>query len=293
MGRALERVRRPRWLLLHALTYLVVVTVAVAVWWSESQQGVAVGFWPLWVIILLGLPLFGHGAFVLATAPSPAKTSSNSPRPGATPAGRALATVSFTDIVGSTERASQVGDRRWGELLDEHDRLARELVERFNGRLIKSSVDGILATFEGPGRAISCAIAVRDGLRASGVEIRAGLHTGEVEFRDSDIGGIAVHTAARVMAAADAGEVLVSRTVHDLVAALTSRWRTAAATRSRAWQASGDCSRCATTRAGSSPTSGRRAPGGLPPGLRRCAPGRGAPCPRRGTATPRAGRTAG
>lgn len=227
MGRALERIRRPRWLLLHALTYLVLIAVSVAVWWSESRLGVSRDFWPLWVIILFGLPVFLHSAFVLATAPSPAKAAPSPWPTHARPAGRVLATVFFSDIVGSTERARQVGDRRWGELLDEHDRLARELVERFDGWLIKSTGDGILATFDGPGRAISCAIALRDGLRMSGVAIRAGLHTGEVQFRDADIGGIAVHIAARVMATADAGEVLVSRTVHDLVAgadiALTDR----------------------------------------------------------------------
>jgi class 3 adenylate cyclase len=98
------------------------------------------------------------------------------------------------------------------------DRLAGELVGRFGGRLVKSTGDGILATFDRPGRAIRCATALRDRLRGIGVEIRAGLHTGEVVFRDADVGGIAVHIAARVMAAAGPGEVLVSRTVHDLVA---------------------------------------------------------------------------
>jgi class 3 adenylate cyclase len=130
---------------------------------------------------------------------------------------RVLATVLFTDIVGSTGRARELGDRRWSELLDTHDRLARELVDRFEGRLIKSTGDGILATFDRPGRAIRCATALRDRLRGTGIQIRAGVHTGEVQFRDADVGGIAVHIAARVMAAADTGEVLVSRTVHDLV----------------------------------------------------------------------------
>ena len=124
----------------------------------------------------------------------------------------------FTDIVGSTERARQVGDRRWGELLDTHDRLARELVGQLQGRLVKSTGDGILALFDRPGRAIRCATALRDRLRGSGVEIRAGVHTGEVQLRGDDVGGIAVHFAARVMAAAAPGEVLVSGTVHDLVA---------------------------------------------------------------------------
>jgi class 3 adenylate cyclase len=133
------------------------------------------------------------------------------------PPTRTLATVLFTDIVGSTERASRLGDRRWRELLEVHDELARRLVEEFGGQLIKTTGDGILATFDGPGRAIRCAAALRDELAGIGVQIRAGLHTGEVELRDGDVGGIAVHIAARVMAAAQPGDILASRTVRDLV----------------------------------------------------------------------------
>ena len=131
---------------------------------------------------------------------------------------RVLATVLFTDIVGSTQRAGELGDRRWRELLNVHDELTARLVEEFGGRLVKTTGDGILATFEGPGRAIHCAVALREELAGIGVQLRAGLHTGEVELRDDDVGGIAVHVAARVMAAADPGEILVSRTVRDLVA---------------------------------------------------------------------------
>ena len=134
------------------------------------------------------------------------------------PADRMLVTVLFTDIVGSTERARGVGDRRWRELLDVHDQLARGLVRQEGGRLVKTTGDGILATFDGPGRAIRCAAALRAQLRAAGLDIRAGLHTGEVEFRGDDVGGIAVHIGARIMGAAAPGEVLVSRTVRDLVA---------------------------------------------------------------------------
>jgi class 3 adenylate cyclase len=128
-----------------------------------------------------------------------------------------LATVLFTDIVGSTEQASRLRDRRWRELLNVHDELARRLVDEFGGRLVKATGDGILATFDGPGRAIRCASALRDELAGIGVQLRAGLHTGEVELRDGDLGGIAVHIAARVMAAASPGEILASRTVRDLV----------------------------------------------------------------------------
>jgi class 3 adenylate cyclase len=131
---------------------------------------------------------------------------------------RVLATVLFTDIVGSTKRAARLGDRRWRELLGVHDELASRLVEEFHGQLVKTTGDGILATFDGPGRAIRCVAAFRDELTGIGLRIRSGLHTGEIELRDHDVGGIAVHIAARVMAAAGPGEILISRTVRDLVA---------------------------------------------------------------------------
>jgi class 3 adenylate cyclase len=137
------------------------------------------------------------------------------------PAGQArrlLATVLFTDIVGSTERAQAAGDRRWRELLDAHDEAARRLVAQEGGRRIKSTGDGVLAVFDGPGRAIRCAVALRKELEGLGIEIRAGVHTGELDVTDDDVGGIAVHIGARIMAAAGPGEILVSRTVRDLVA---------------------------------------------------------------------------
>jgi class 3 adenylate cyclase len=130
---------------------------------------------------------------------------------------RVLATVLFTDIAGSTERAARLGDRRWRELLEIHDELARRLVEQFGGQLVKTTGDGILATFDGPGRAIRCAAALGDELAGIDLQIRAGLHTGEIELRDGDVGGIAVHIAARVMATAAPGEILTSSTVRDLV----------------------------------------------------------------------------
>jgi class 3 adenylate cyclase len=131
---------------------------------------------------------------------------------------RVLSTVLFTDVVASTEQAGRLGDRRWRELLEVHDGLARRLVEEFSGRLVNTTGDGILATFDGPGRGIRCAAALRDELRGIGLRIRAGLHTGEIELRDADVGGIAVHLAARVMAAAGSEEILISRTVRDLIA---------------------------------------------------------------------------
>ncbi len=130
---------------------------------------------------------------------------------------RVLASVVFTDIVASTDTASALGDATWKELLDRHDRLTRSYVERFHGRVVKTTGDGALATFDGPGRAVRCACALRDALEAIGVELRVGIHTGEIEQRGDDVGGIAVHIAARVQALARPGEVLVSRTVTDLV----------------------------------------------------------------------------
>ena len=109
---------------------------------------------------------------------------------------RVLATVLFTDIVGSTRRAAELGDRRWRELLDVHDQLAGRLVGQWGGRLVKTTGDGVLATFDGPGRAIGCAAALWDELGEIGVHVRAGLHIGEVELRGDDVGGIAVHIAA-------------------------------------------------------------------------------------------------
>ena len=139
--------------------------------------------------------------------------------PAATPVSdRVLATVLFTDIVDSTVRAAEVGDRRWRDLVEEHDRLVRARLERYQGREVKTLGDGFLATFDGPGRAIRCAADVRDAVRALGLEVRAGLHTGECEVAGDDISGIAVNIGARVGAKAAAGEVLVSQTVKDLVA---------------------------------------------------------------------------
>jgi class 3 adenylate cyclase len=133
-------------------------------------------------------------------------------------ADRVLATVLFTDIVGSTERAAELGDRRWRDLLDSHDDTVRRQLERFRGREVNTVGDAFLATFDGPGRAIQCACAIRDAVRALGIEVRAGLHTGEIELRGEDVAGVAVHIGARVAACAGPGEVLVSGAVPPLVA---------------------------------------------------------------------------
>ena len=131
---------------------------------------------------------------------------------------RVLATVLFTDIVGSTQHAAALGDRRWRDLLDAHDATVRRELARARGREIKTTGDGFFAAFDGPARAIRCAVAIREQARALGIDVRAGLHTGECERRGDDLAGIAVHIGARVAARAQAGEVLVTSTVRDLVA---------------------------------------------------------------------------
>jgi class 3 adenylate cyclase len=140
--------------------------------------------------------------------------------PGGSVPDRVLATVLFTDIVSSTDRAASMGDRRWKAFLETHDEITRDQVAQFQGRFIESTGDGVLATFDRPGRAIRAAGAIQESIRALGIDIRAGLHAGEIELREGGhrVGGIAVHIAARVTAIAAPGEILVSSTVKDLVA---------------------------------------------------------------------------
>jgi class 3 adenylate cyclase len=130
---------------------------------------------------------------------------------------RALTTVLFTDIVGSTEKAAEIGDRRWRDLLERHDAIVRRQLEIYRGSEVKTMGDGFLATFDGPARAIRCAAAIRDELAAIGIEVRVGIHTGEVELIGSDVGGMAVNIGARIGDLADSGELLVSSTVRELV----------------------------------------------------------------------------
>lgn len=131
---------------------------------------------------------------------------------------RVLATILVTDIVGSTERAAELGDRAWAELLDRHHAIVREQLHAFRGEEVDTAGDGFLATFDGPGRAIRAAVAIRDGLRDSGIPVRCGLHTGEAERVGGKVAGIAVHLAARIAGTAESGEILVSDTVRSLVA---------------------------------------------------------------------------
>jgi class 3 adenylate cyclase len=130
---------------------------------------------------------------------------------------RVLATVLFTDIVGSTEKASSLGDRAWSDLLARHHALVRRQIAHFRGREIATAGDGFLALFDGPARGVRCGLAIRDAVRALGLEVRAGLHTGECERMGDNVGGIAVHIGARIAGEAAPGEVLVSGTVRDLV----------------------------------------------------------------------------
>ncbi|HEX5225546.1 MAG TPA: adenylate/guanylate cyclase domain-containing protein [Solirubrobacteraceae bacterium] len=145
----------------------------------------------------------------------------------AAPQDRALATVLFTDIVGSTAHAIALGDHGWRRVLDHHDGIARSAVSACGGQLVKRTGDGILATFDSPAHGLDCAKALRGALAHAGIAIRAGVHTGEVELREDDVAGIGVNIAARVAALAVSGELLASRTVRDLVAgagyAFTSR----------------------------------------------------------------------
>jgi class 3 adenylate cyclase len=130
---------------------------------------------------------------------------------------RVLTTVLFTDIVGSTERAAALGDHRWRDLLDNHDQVVRRQLERFRGREVNTAGDGFVATFVSPTNAIDCADAIVDAVRPLGIEVRAGIHAGEVEMRGADVAGMAVHIGARVAAQAGPSEVLVSSTVRDIV----------------------------------------------------------------------------
>jgi pimeloyl-ACP methyl ester carboxylesterase/class 3 adenylate cyclase len=160
------------------------------------------------------IPFVDHNAMEIADLIGEFLTGSRTP----VAADTVLATVLFTDIVGSTEKAVSLGDRRWRDLLDNHHAIIRRNLQRFRGREIDTAGDGFLATFDGPARGVRCACAIADDIRSLGIDVRAGLHTGECEIMDDKVGGIAVHIGARVAALAGPGEVLVSSTVKDLVA---------------------------------------------------------------------------
>jgi len=136
----------------------------------------------------------------------------------APPVERVLATILFTDVVNSTERVSALGDRRWSDLMDQHDHVVDRQLRRFRGCLIRRTGDGLLAIFDGPARAVSCAAAIQDVLRKLDLTVRAGVHTCEIELRGDDVAGVGVHVAARILAAAAPDQIFVSRTVRELVA---------------------------------------------------------------------------
>jgi class 3 adenylate cyclase len=212
--------RRKRWMIFHIGVFAVVNAFFVGTWLflqvdppSEADPEATEMFWPIWFALVWGVLLGVHIFYVVARKPRRAVPL---PHVSGGQSGRVVRTVLFTDIVDSTRLAVEMGDRRWKDLLDRHDRAARRLVERFGGRLVKQTGDGLLAVFETPGEAIQCAEALRQELRADDLELRAGLHAGEVDLRGADVGGIGVHIASRVMSTAAPGEILVSRTVRDL-----------------------------------------------------------------------------
>jgi class 3 adenylate cyclase len=213
--------RRARALAIHVGLYVVVNAFMVGTWamtklapGKPGHRRPPEGFWPGWMIVTWGFVLGLHVLYVWARryGRGSRENSATDTRPR-----RTVATVLFTDIVGSTLLATELGDRRWGELLDRHDRRAREVLERSGGRMVKTLGDGLLAIFEVPRDAILCAKALSEDLKTDGIEIRAGLHTGEIDLRAGDVGGIGVHIASRIMAAAAKSEILTSRTVRDLV----------------------------------------------------------------------------
>lgn len=171
--------------------------------------------WPGWMMLLWGVVLGIHGLYVWARK---RVLEIEAPRPVSWRFGRAVRTVVFNHIVGSTERARELGDRRWSELLGRHDRLAEALAKRFRGRVVKHLGDGQLVVFESSEEAIRFTDSLRTELRGEDLDIRAGMHAGEVDLQRRDVAGIGVHIASRVMAEADPSQLLVSRTVRDLVA---------------------------------------------------------------------------
>ena len=214
--------QRKRWLAIHAVLFAIVNGFFVGQWLLlrdaplEDVDPLALtSFWPAWLMLLWGVVLGIHGLYVWARKPV---LEMEPPRPASWRFGRAVRTVVFTDIVRSTERARKLGDRRWGELVGRHDRLAEALARRFRGRVVKHLGDGQLLVFESPEEAIRFADSLRGELRDVDLEIRAGMHAGEVDLQRRDVAGIGVHIASRVMAEAEPSQVLVSRTVRDLVA---------------------------------------------------------------------------
>jgi class 3 adenylate cyclase len=212
--------RRKRRLAIHTGVYVIVNGLFIGQWLllrhepiEDVDPRVLESFWPVWLMLLWGAILGIHGLYVWSRKPL---VDVPPPGPASWRTGRAVRTVVFTDIVGSTEHAQEMGDRRWKEVLGRHDRLGDELAKRFRGRVMKHMGDGQLALFETPNEAIRFAASLRSELRSVGLDVRAGLHSGEVDLQRRDAAGIGVHIAARVMGAAEPSQILVSRTVRDL-----------------------------------------------------------------------------
>jgi class 3 adenylate cyclase len=217
--------RRKRWWFVHLALFLVVNGFFVATWLMiQSQPNVTdlqarEGFYPGWLLIVWGAIVGLHGLYVWARRPM-----ADSLLTGKRGVGRTMRTILFTDIVGSTEMATRIGDRAWREMLDTHDRVSRKMVTAHHGSVVKQTGDGMLAVFTTPYEAIAATLALRDELARRDLAIRAGLHTGEIELRDGDVGGIAVHIASRVMAAAEPSQILASSTVRDLATGSGARF---------------------------------------------------------------------
>jgi class 3 adenylate cyclase len=174
-------------------------------------------------VLLPGAEVTDDDGQVVAVVQGACLVRERGSRPRQRVAERMLLTVLFTDLVGSTERAQRLGDAKWRELLDEHNALLRRQLDLHRGREVNTTGDGFLATFDSPTRAVECARAMRDGLGQLGLEIRAGIHTGECELVGGDVTGLAVHVASRVQSAAQPGEILVSSTVRDLLGSSEAR----------------------------------------------------------------------
>lgn len=204
----------------HVGVFVIVNTFFIVQWLLVRDRPIEgvdptdlASFWPVWLMLLWGLILGIHGLYVWSRKP----IVEVDPAPVSWRTGRAVRTVVFTDIVGSTERAQELGDKRWQQLLSRHDRLADELAKRHRGRVMKHMGDGQLAVFESPKEAIRFAGALREELRGVGLDVRVGMHVGEVDLQRRDVAGIGVHIASRVMSEAEPSQILVSRTVRDLV----------------------------------------------------------------------------
>jgi class 3 adenylate cyclase len=218
---AIEYRRRKRRLAIHAAAFAIVNAVFVGQWLllrdapiDDVDPRALASFWPAWLILLWGGALGVHGLFVWARKPV---IDVEPPGPVSWRFGRAVRTIVFTDIVGSTERAQMMGDRGWRDLLRRHDRLAEELAKHFRGRVVKHTGDGQVVVFQSPNEAIRFAYSLRNELRGVGLDVRAGMHAGEVDLQRRDVTGIGVHIAARVMGEAEPSQILVSRTGRDLV----------------------------------------------------------------------------